>query len=217
MQSRIHSELALERLRCAALQQQLQATRASLAEVHAELARTRAGESRARHLAAHDALTALPNRSSFLDRLEHAVQRAHSGGHALAVMYLDLDDFKQVNDTHGHDAGDETLRITAARLRRIVRSADVVSRLGGDEFGCLVEGAPDRSTLLNLARKMCDAVAAPMQIASVNLRVRISVGIATFPDDGTTAAGLLARADAAMYRAKRNRSGASFPDPAHAT
>lgn len=191
--------------------------RTALAQARAELRGTQAGERRARHLALHDSLTALPNRSFFGERLEHALAIAAPQRRALAVMYLDLDGFKPVNDTHGHAAGDELLRVVAARLARAVRAEDMVSRLGGDEFGCLIAGSPSREQLSQLARKLLEAVAARCKIGQIRIRVRPSIGIAICPEDGTTAEALLKSADAAMYYAKRQRTGHAFSDQVMAT
>lgn len=186
--------------------------RTALAQARAELRGTQAGERHALHLAQHDSLTALPNRSFFGERLEHALALAAPRRRALAVMYLDLDGFKPINDTHGHAAGDELLRVVAARLARTVRAEDMVSRLGGDEFGCLIAGAPSREQLGQLACKLMDAVAAHCKIGPLRLRIRPSIGIAICPEDGTTAEALLKNADAAMYFAKRQRTGHAFSD-----
>ena len=190
--------------------------RTALAQARAELRGTQDGERRARHLALHDSLTALPNRSFFGERLEHALALAAPQRRALAVMYLDLDGFKPINDTHGHAAGDELLRVVGARLARAVRAEDMVSRLGGDEFGCLIAGSPSREQLSQLASKLLEAVAARCKIGQIRLRVRPSIGIAICPEDGTTADALLKSADAAMYYAKRQRTGHAFSDQVRA-
>ncbi len=185
----------------------------ALAEVRAELARVQASEKAARHLAVHDGLTSLPNGAGFRVRLAHVLGEAGSKGQAFAVLYIDLDGFKAVNDLHGHGTGDELLRIVAARLSAAVRAEDMVSRMGGDEFACLLWGAPPgRAALTRLAEHLFEAVSAPFQIGSLSLAVRPSIGIAMWPNDGLTAERLLANADAAMYSAKRQRSGHAFFD-----
>ena len=175
----------------------------ALAQARAELVGTQAGERRARHLALHDSLTSLPNRGHFVERLENALALTAPQRRALGVMYLDLDDFKPINDAHGHAAGDELLRIVAARLSRVMRAEDMVSRLGGDEFGCLLSGLDDRAQLVQLAGKVFDAVSAPCKVGPLRLVVRPSIGIAMCPGDGDTSEVLLHNADAAMYQAKR--------------
>ena len=182
----------------------------ALALAHAELVGTQATERHARHLALRDSLTSLPNRSFFRERIDHALAHAEPRGQALAVLYLDLDAFKPINDPHGHEIGDELLRIVAVRLARAVRSADVVSRLGGDEFGCLLAGLDSRVQLSHLVCKLFDAVSAPVKIGELKLTVRPSIGIAMCPGDGATSDALLRNADAAMYRAKRQKTGYAF-------
>jgi diguanylate cyclase len=157
-----------------------------------------------------DPLTALPNRLLFEERLNQTLQRVGRTPSAMAVLFIDLDGFKPINDAHGHDIGDQVLRIVAARLSRSVRSDDMVGRLGGDEFACLLSNLPSREQLCHLACKLVDAVAAPIQLGGLELTVRPSIGIATCPADGVTAPELLRNADAAMYRAKRSGSGYAF-------
>lgn len=185
-----------------------------LARLGAELEGSRIGERRARHLALHDDLTALPNRVLFRDRLGQALLRASSQRPSLAVLYLDLDEFKQVNDRQGHGAGDQVLRIVAARLRGALRTDDLVSRLGGDEFACLLLGPMSRDRLSHMVHKLLDGIGEPVQIDAACFTVRPSIGIAVYPGDGASADELLGHADAAMYRAKRLRSGYAFFDGA---
>ncbi|MDE2092272.1 MAG: GGDEF domain-containing protein [Burkholderiales bacterium] len=182
----------------------------ALALAHAELVGTQAADGGARKLALRDSLTLLPNRAFFRERIDQALARAEPHGQALAVLYLDLDAFKPINDTHGQETGDELLRLVAVRLARTVRAADVVSRLGGDEFGCLLAGLQSRVQLSHLACKLFDAVSAPLKIGELRLTVRPSIGIATCPGDGATADALLRNADAAMCRAKRQKTGYAF-------
>ena len=188
-------------------------TQTAVAQARAELAGTRAGEQRARHLAQHDSLTQLPNRSHFRERLDDALGLGDPLRQPLAVLYLDLDGFKPINDRHGHDAGDELLRIVAARLARAVRAGDMVSRLGGDEFACLLADLPGRQQLCQLACKLFDAVSAPVKVGKLRLTVRPSIGIAICPTDGATTDALLKSADVAMYAAKRDRTGYAFFTP----
>lgn len=192
------------------LEQELFEMQAALARIRAQLHGSQAGERLARHLARHDPLTTLPNRSSFLERLDQALSLERSPRHTLAVMYIDLDGFKPINDRHGHGIGDEVLRIVALRLIHAVRAEDVVSRLGGDEFACLVADWQDREQLARLARKMFDAVAAPLSVGSIRTTVLPSIGIAMYPADGLDSEQLMHNADAAMYRAKGMKSGHAF-------
>ncbi len=184
--------------------------RTALAQARIELAGTQMQERRAHHLARHDNLTLLPNRSFFGERLNQALTATEHPRQPLAVLYLDLDGFKPVNDTYGHATGDELLRIVAARLTQTLRAEDMVSRLGGDEFACLLKDLPSEEQLRRLACKLFDAVSAPVQIGPLTLTVRPSIGIAMCPADGATAETLLKNADAAMYRAKRQQTGHAF-------
>lgn len=197
-----------------ALSEALVASRVALRQAQQELAGTRVGVQRAQHQARHDELTSLPNRAFFNHRLSQAVASYRADGPGLAVIFLDLDGFKPINDTHGHDVGDELLGILALRLRRAVRAQDMMSRLGGDEFACLVTEGFDRAQLARLADKLFATVAAPLTLGSLVLSVRPSIGLALCPDDGHTASSLLQHADRAMYRAKRLQCRHAFYDAA---
>ena len=164
----------------------------------------------AQKLAALDSLTSLPNRRHFGDCVRTALAGAVPAGVSVATLYLDLDGFKSINDMHGHHVGDQVLRIVAKRLVRALRAQDRVGRLGGDEFACLLTNLPDESQLKQLACKLFDAVSEPMRVDSLELTVRASIGIATYPRDGETSDALLRSADEAMYSAKRQQSGFAF-------
>lgn len=207
----LHQLLGHERDGWQSLERSLLEARTTLAQVRSELVRAQGGEEHARHLALHDSLTSLPNHRNFHARLRDAVSEApHRSSQTIAVLYLDLDGFKLVNDTHGHAIGDELLRIVAARLTRALRAQDVVSRLGGDEFACLIHGVPESRQLGSLAGKLVNAVSASAKIGALRVRVRASIGIAAWPVDGVTAEALLESADAAMYRAKQRQCGFAF-------
>ena len=206
----LHESLAQQRALQLALAEQLVRVHDNLEQSRAELASTRDVERRQRHRAQHDALTTLPNRSHFRSLLRNALVKSEPQGPSLALLYLDLDSFKPINDQHGHDVGDRLLRIVAMRLTRAIRAGDCVGRIGGDEFVCLLDRIEDRQQLSHLACKLFDAVSAPLQIGKMRLTVRPSIGIAVCPTDGGTADTLLKRADAAMYRAKRAQSGYAF-------
>jgi diguanylate cyclase (GGDEF)-like protein/PAS domain S-box-containing protein len=164
-------------------------------------------EERLAYLAYHDGLTGLANRASFLERLEVAIARADRGGSGVAVLYLDLDRFKEVNDSLGHDVGDELLKAVAERLRRAVRfEAHDVARLGGDEFCAMLEGVADAGEAENVAARVAEQLAGPYSVGGHEMSsVAASVGVAVRPPGAGTSAGqLLREADLAMYQTKRH-------------
>lgn len=154
------------------------------------------------YLANYDALTDLPNRRAFLDRFKAALARAESENSSLSVLYLDLDRFKQVNDTHGHGTGDGLLQQVASRLAQCVNEPDVVARMGGDEFVVLLH-APQAGQTSACANRLCDVLAQPFLVEGHLLAIVPSVGIASYPEHGQTEDDLLKYADRAMYEVKR--------------
>ncbi|HVE71445.1 MAG TPA: EAL domain-containing protein [Thermoanaerobaculia bacterium] len=150
----------------------------------------------------HDVLTTLPNRKLFTDRLRHSLSRAKRGGHPLAVMFIDIDHFKTINDTLGHTAGDDLLLEMARRLRACVRDDDTVARLGGDEFTMILNELRQPEDSIGVAQKILDTVQIPLTIGGMPLVVTASIGVAIFPVDGADPESLLRNADSAMYRAK---------------
>ncbi|HYN12624.1 MAG TPA: diguanylate cyclase [Burkholderiales bacterium] len=154
-------------------------------------------------LAYSDPLTGLANRTSLVPSLEQAVQRSRRRNSRLAVVFMDLDGFKQINDFLGHDSGDALLIELAGRLRAHLRASDLVARLGGDEFLVVLEEVPDSSAIGTIARKLLGEVAKPYVIAGATARVTASIGISVFPDDAADAAALMKHADTAMYTAKQ--------------
>ena len=165
-------------------------------------------EGRMRHLALHDVLTGLPNRTLFHDRLEQALAAAGRHDDGVAVLFIDLDRFKDVNDTLGHDFGDKLLTEMAVRLRDATRDTDTAARLGGDEFGVIQTGLEGAESSALLAQRVIDALAKPVQLAGRTLFVTASVGVTLYPEDGREPEALLKNADLAMYAAKaegRNR------------
>ncbi len=167
-----------------------------------------------RHLATHDALTGLPNRVLLDDRLEQTVVHAERDDQRFAVMVLDLDRFKFINDSLGHRAGDELLNQVARRLQSVVSKFDTVARVGGDEFVLVLGSATDRPAAEGVAQRVFDALKLPVRISGVDLHVSTSIGIAFFPADGTSSDNLVAHADAAMYCAKqRGRNNLQFFEP----
>ncbi len=167
------------------------------------LARSHVQERRVRHLAHHDMLTGLPNRRLFEERLREALRRPWRGHpRRVGLLLLDLDHFKQVNDTCGHAVGDALLRAATRRMRTCLRRADMLARMGGDEFAVIQEEAADEALCLRLAGRLLDAFVEPFELEGHRLRANLSIGIALFPDHANSAAELLRRADLALYRAK---------------
>ena len=159
-------------------------------------------EEKIKHMAFHDALTSLPNRILFNDRLTLALAHAHRTKEMLAVMFLDLDRFKVINDTLGHTAGDQLLQSIANRLKNCVREDDTIARLGGDEFSLLLPGITHVEDVNSIARKIIEILKQPWMIGEQELYITTSIGIAIYPNDGEDAEALLKNADAAMYHAK---------------
>jgi diguanylate cyclase (GGDEF)-like protein/PAS domain S-box-containing protein len=170
-------------------------------------------EQRLAYRVEHDDLTDLPNRVLLNDRLNAGIARAGRYGRRLAVVYLDLDDFKPVNDRYGHRLGDCLLQAVARRLIDTMRQSDTVSRLGGDEFIVCVEQINTVSDAQAAAAKLCEAFQQPFQILGSEIQVSASVGIAVYPDHGGDAATLLHKADEAMYAAKAAASGPQMYQP----
>lgn len=156
-------------------------------------------------LATHDALTGLANRSFFSERFRHAMARAKRTDQLVGLLYLDLDDFKPVNDALGHKCGDQLLQTVAARLRRSVREEDTIARLGGDEFAVILEHLSRARDAAATAKKLLRTVARPFLLEGRKARVTASIGIAVYPIDGEDVETLVNRADGAMYRAKTER------------
>jgi diguanylate cyclase (GGDEF)-like protein len=171
----------------------------TLEEVNSQL---RDKERELEHLARHDALTGLANRLFLNDRIERAVARARRTGSSVALLMIDLDGFKQVNDAHGHAVGDELLVVIAGRLRECVRESDTVARLGGDEFVVLLEDTRYPEGTSQIVEKLIAAVRAPTMLDAGSIEVSASIGIACTPQHTNDADDLLERADAAMYNAK---------------
>lgn len=152
------------------------------------------------HLAFHDSLTGVPNRRLMADRLEVGLERALRFRRKVGVLLLDIDDFKQVNDTRGHDVGDRVLCQVAHRLERCVRGGDTVARFGGDEFVAVIEGLVEAEDATRVVEAIREALAEPFDLVGEPIRVAVTIGVAVFPDDGTTSDELLKQADVAMYR-----------------
>jgi diguanylate cyclase (GGDEF)-like protein len=157
---------------------------------------------RIRELALFDALTGLPNRTLFMDRFQLCLLTAERNGEALALLYVDLDDFKAINDQLGHDAGDEVLRESASRMRDLLRSNDTVCRWGGDEFLILLPNAAGVPGVSAIAKRLIARITTPMTYNGNTCQVSASVGLALFPEHGREWITLCKAADAALYEAK---------------
>ncbi len=154
------------------------------------------------HLAHYDTVTDLPNRVLFRDRLEHAIDKANRNSTKLALLFMDLDHFKEINDSLGHQVGDEVLKIVANRLQEKLRGSDSIARLGGDEFIVLIEDAKYDFEIVSIARKLAQSLKEPIAVKDHELYLSASIGISLYPNDGKDAETLLKYADAAMYSAK---------------
>ena len=178
----------------------------------AEVSEREAAEARAQTLARHDSLTGLANRRHFLEDLERRLGLIGQEKSAFALMFVDLDRFKPINDVHGHAIGDELLQVIAARLSGCLRDDSFAARLGGDEFAVLLEGPDGRDGVAAAARRVLHELSAPILVNGLKLTVGASIGIAMCPEDGRNAADLLQRGDAAMLRAKEDRGAYKFFD-----
>jgi diguanylate cyclase len=182
----------------------------ALADSEASLATAQAKEREARQRAMHDPTTGLPNRGLFDDRLAHAISLAERHAWTLAVMFLDLDRFKSINDTHGHPTGDAVLTEIARGLLEHARDEDTVCRNGGDEFLYLLMNPQGTANIERIAGGVSKNIAQPIALGQLQLVIRSSIGIAVYPEHGTTADELVKNADTAMYRAKKCMSGCVF-------
>ena len=177
---------------------------AALDAVHAQNEQMAAAQERMEIMATHDTLTGLPNRSLARDRFEQAAAAARRGEHSVAMLYLDLDNFKNVNDTLGHGSGDALLKLVSERLSGLLRNADTVARLGGDEFLLLVPEVHDGAAVAEIANKVVTGLMAPFDIIGMEIFAGCSLGITMFPADDADFDNLLKKADIAMYRAKES-------------
>ena len=158
----------------------------------------------------HDLLTGLPNRALFYDRLEHGLEQAKRHGWNLAVMFLDLDNFKQINDKLGHDVGDKVLLTVAKRLKENTRNDDSICRLGGDEFLYLLMDIKNELEVTKIIKKLIKTIELPCDAIDQNLVVKLSIGISLFPKNANNLEGLIKSADMAMYAAKKSKLGYAF-------
>jgi diguanylate cyclase (GGDEF)-like protein/PAS domain S-box-containing protein len=180
---------------------------ADLVSLVLETTERKRAEEKVRWQAYHDALTRLPNRRQFQDRLAQAIRSAGQEGGSAAVLFVDLDRFKQINDTLGHQAGDSLLQIVAKRLAHCLRDEDLVARLGGDEFTILLPRVAGPQQAMEVARRLLDSLQQTISLSGLELSITASIGISLFPSDGADAQTLLRHADIAMYRSKEQGAG----------
>ncbi len=182
----------------------LEGTIVGILGIYNDITEIKQVESKLQYLSTHDPLTDLPNRILFFDRLSHALTLSRRSNHNLAILFLDLDGFKEINDTHGHHVGDLLLQIIATRIKQVFsRESDTIARFGGDEFVIMLENPGGFNTIHELGRMALDAIAMPIKIDHLELQVYASIGISIFPDDGETVDVLIEKADKAMYHAKK--------------
>jgi diguanylate cyclase (GGDEF)-like protein len=194
------------------LETELTESRMALADAAAALSAAQQHAREAQVRALHDSLTGLPNRELFDDRLAHAIALADRHDWTLAVMFLDLDQFKSLNDVHGHNAGDAALKTIAQRLLQYVRDEDTVCRNGGDEFLYLLMNPRGKTNIEQIAHSVLKTIAQPVPIGGQKLTIQGSIGIAIYPEHGASGEQLIAKADAAMYLAKQRSRGIAFYD-----
>ncbi len=183
-----------------------EAREALLWEAHDVSGRKRAHDA-LRHRALHDELTGLANRDLFTDRLAHALARTERSQGAPAVLFLDVDQFKAINDTHGHRVGDAVLAELARRLQHVIRSSDSAARLGGDEFVVACEDLPTPQSAVEVATRLLASFGTPISVGTLDLQVRVSIGVTFSTNRAEPPDDVIARADAAMYLAKQRGGG----------
>lgn len=162
---------------------------------------------RLHHLAHYDQLTKVPNRYLLLDRVTHLIAQSQRNESSFSLLYIDLDKFKTINDVKGHTYGDQVLVETALRLKQSIRNSDTVARIGGDEFVILLENTLNKNDISAMAETLIKTISRPFIIYEEEIEVSCSIGIATYPDEGTNTDALLAAADKAMYKAKHKGRG----------
>ena len=202
----INAELTKEVAKRVSFESELADTKVDLAEARDDLLKSQVKEEETRQITLHDTLTGLPNRVLFEQRLEHGLIQAKRHSWKLAVLFIDIDKFKSINDTYGNDMGDKVLLMVANRLQSSVREEDMVCRWGGDEFVCLLLDVKQEANVTLLAEKMVNRIAEACEFNGTVLSIRPSMGIAIYPADGETADILFKSADTAMYKAKGTES-----------
>jgi diguanylate cyclase (GGDEF)-like protein/PAS domain S-box-containing protein len=169
--------------------------------INTDITQRKADEERIRRMALYDSLTSLPNRSLFMDRMKHALVNCERNSHSLALLFVDLNHFKEINDTHGHDVGDKVLIEVARRFQAVLRADETLARLAGDEFVVIAESTDDDTAKL-VGERLLQALTPPIEVQRQGFAIRASIGTALYPQDGVTIEDLLKRADIAMYQAK---------------
>jgi diguanylate cyclase (GGDEF)-like protein/PAS domain S-box-containing protein len=175
-----------------------------------DITQRKQAEDRALHLAGHDPLTGLPNRNLMRDRLEQELARAKRSGTKVAVMFVDLNDFKLVNDRLGHKAGDHALQFVAEKMKDCVRASDTLARFGGDEFVIIMPDVEDQSSVIRTCEKLTQSLSKPFDVDGIEIQIGASIGITLYPDHGESPEGLLEMADKAMYDLKRDDENVGF-------
>ena len=198
----VNTELAKEVVERLGIETELSHMKKDRADVHDDLSKSQAKEEESRKVALHDALTGLSNRVLFKEHLDHGLIQAKRHGWKLAVLFMDIDNFKNINDSYGHDLGDKVLLTVADYLKSAIRREDTVSRWGGDEFMCLLLEVKQEADVTRFAELIVKGISEAFKFKGIVLSVRISIGIAIYPADGETADILFKKADTAMYKAK---------------
>ncbi len=199
---KVNDELAKQVVKTIDIELELKKTKNALSDVLADLSKSQLKEKDALHIALHDALTGLPNRLQLEQRLDHGLTQARRYGWKLAVLFIDLDKFKNINDSYGHDIGDKLLITVANRLQAFVRGEDMVSRWGGDEFICILLNINQESDAVSIANKMVEQISQECNFDGTVVSITATIGIALCPRDGETAEVLFKQVDRAMYRSK---------------
>jgi len=202
--NQVNIELATEVGKREVIESELADTKSDLAEVRGDLSKSQVKEEETRKFIHKDALTGLPNRVLFEQALDQGLSQAKRRRWGLAVLFIDIDKFKSINDSYGHDLGDKVLLMVTKRLQSIIRGEDTLSRWGGDEFMCLLLEVKQEADVIRLAEKMANRIAMACEFNGIVLSIRVSIGIAIYPADGETADILFRNADAAMFKAKRS-------------
>jgi diguanylate cyclase (GGDEF)-like protein len=198
----VNIELAKEVVERVVIESELADTKTDLAEVRDDLSKSQTREEETRKITLQDALTGLPNRASFEQHLDRGLSQAKRHNWKLAILFIDIDEFKSINDSYGHGMGDKVLLMMANRLKSFIRDEDTVSRWGGDEFVCLLMEVKQEADVTRLAEKMVNRIAAAYEFDGNVVSISASIGIAIYPADGETADILFKNADTAMYKAK---------------